>query len=362
MQNEPNAPQSKAAGPDNSPEGEAILSLDMAMPVASHPAFWMLDLEDVPNRDGLGFPCRAASAPTMTTASVAVENSITPPASTNGDQDSSWKSPSVMRICQNCHTTQTPFWRRSNEGFFCNACGLYLRTHKKMRPIALQQSRNTKRIKTRADICSNCSATETPLWRRINNSGETVCNACGLYFKLHGAHRIVQDAKCAPLLRCIGKKPRALLPKYQMDTSWHQYYPPMLSHEVLAMPTPQASPIPGKVHHRQITGYAEGTQKPVTSISTTTPIRPREMNLGGYAAQYSTIFTGNTEASNNPPGVSFFFPFSYGADGSCPSAGQIQQQQPQIYPTIVDGSLDDSMRWFSSTCLGTAFSDTAATE
>ncbi|MPC98527.1 Transcription factor GATA-4 [Portunus trituberculatus] len=33
--------------------------------------------------------------------------------------------------------------------------------------------------------CSNCQTTNTTLWRR-NNNGEPVCNACGLYFKLHG--------------------------------------------------------------------------------------------------------------------------------------------------------------------------------
>lgn len=33
--------------------------------------------------------------------------------------------------------------------------------------------------------CANCSTTTTTLWRR-NNEGEPVCNACGLYYKLHG--------------------------------------------------------------------------------------------------------------------------------------------------------------------------------
>eukprot|EP00058_Branchiostoma_floridae_P002384 XP_002587872.1 hypothetical protein BRAFLDRAFT_87259 [Branchiostoma floridae] len=32
--------------------------------------------------------------------------------------------------------------------------------------------------------CANCRTTQTTLWRR-NNEGEPVCNACGLYFKLH---------------------------------------------------------------------------------------------------------------------------------------------------------------------------------
>ena len=33
-------------------------------------------------------------------------------------------------------------------------------------------------------VCANCRTTTTTLWRR-NGSGEPVCNACGLYHKLH---------------------------------------------------------------------------------------------------------------------------------------------------------------------------------
>ncbi|XP_063634115.1 GATA-binding factor 1-A-like isoform X3 [Cydia splendana] len=36
--------------------------------------------------------------------------------------------------------------------------------------------------------CSNCHTTMTSLWRR-NAHGETVCNACGLYYKLHNINR-----------------------------------------------------------------------------------------------------------------------------------------------------------------------------
>lgn len=37
-------------------------------------------------------------------------------------------------------------------------------------------------------ICFNCNTDYTPLWRR-DADGNTTCNACGLYYKLHGKHR-----------------------------------------------------------------------------------------------------------------------------------------------------------------------------
>ena len=36
--------------------------------------------------------------------------------------------------------------------------------------------------------CSNCKTTNTTLWRR-NHNGEPVCNACGLYYKLHNVRK-----------------------------------------------------------------------------------------------------------------------------------------------------------------------------
>ncbi|KAK2732713.1 putative electron transfer flavoprotein subunit [Onygenales sp. PD_40] len=42
--------------------------------------------------------------------------------------------------------------------------------------------------------CQNCQTTVTPLWRR-DEHGHPICNACGLYHKLHGSYRPVTMKK-----------------------------------------------------------------------------------------------------------------------------------------------------------------------
>jgi len=117
-----------------------------------------------------------SSRPTVASAS----------ASTDGEAGS-------KSVCSNCGATSTPLWRRSaNDELLCNACGLYLKLHNAPRPKSLKPHVTRKDARGEDDIvqpvCSNCNTTTTPLWRR-DDDGAPLCNACGLYLKLHHEKR-----------------------------------------------------------------------------------------------------------------------------------------------------------------------------
>lgn len=62
--------------------------------------------------------------------------------------------------------------------------------------------------------CSNCGTYITPLWRRGSN-GSYLCNACGLYYKIHHSNRPKE-------LRAESFKHRQRMRKSESFEEYHQ--------------------------------------------------------------------------------------------------------------------------------------------
>nr|AMY99562.1 GATA456-b [Owenia fusiformis] len=83
--------------------------------------------------------------------------------------------------------------------------------------------------------CANCGTSTTTLWRR-NNEGEPVCNACGLYYKLHQVNRPMSMKKDG--IQTRKRKPKS------GPSKGHRSPPRHVSEEVKSMQQQQTPPPP----------------------------------------------------------------------------------------------------------------------
>ncbi|XP_016769884.2 box A-binding factor isoform X3 [Apis mellifera] len=104
---------------------------------------------------------------------------------------------SIMTVdpkeCPNCAILTNVLRRDETGNYVCQNCiyaankinGINRSSIKCGKP---KQAVATAGVRRTGVQCANCRTSNTTLWRR-NNNGEPVCNACGLYYKLHNVNR-----------------------------------------------------------------------------------------------------------------------------------------------------------------------------
>ncbi|EED44509.1 GATA Zn-finger-containing transcription factor [Enterocytozoon bieneusi H348] len=126
------------------------------------------------------------------------------------------KRKSKQRICSNCETTTTPSWRRGgNEKLLlCNACGLYLKLHGRNRPYSINQEGKTKAIKVLNNkaICIVCNTMGNLCEMKTTPNGAT-CYTCYNYF----AHQIMNT-------KCHNYNDKKYYDQYYNNYKYYNYY------------------------------------------------------------------------------------------------------------------------------------------
>ncbi|KAH9992571.1 hypothetical protein BJV77DRAFT_1067592 [Russula vinacea] len=99
---------------------------------------------------------------------------------------------------------------------------------------------------TAPTVCTNCQTTNTPLWRR-DPEGQPLCNACGLFYKLHGVVRplslktdVIKKRNRASGAPSAGARKNSVLPK--LASSSTRPRSSTTSNTPLALPGSRLSP------------------------------------------------------------------------------------------------------------------------
>lgn len=111
----------------------------------------------VPGLDPLSVNCTGATKEASDTAPSAGTDTASTLSKTNSTENLQQGLPPPPNHngsspwCQNCQTSTTPLWRRNEYGqILCNACGLFLKLHGRPRPISLKtdviKSRNRNKV------------------------------------------------------------------------------------------------------------------------------------------------------------------------------------------------------------------------
>ncbi|KAF2639716.1 GATA type zinc finger protein Asd4 [Massarina eburnea CBS 473.64] len=159
--------------------------------------------------------------------------------------------PNSPPVCQNCTTSTTPLWRRDESGsVLCNACGLFLKLHGRPRPISLKtdviKSRN--RVKTGAP-----GARKKPEANGLPAAHPDADGSLGFAQQRRASGKIssgLSDRSQSPISRTgtpAYGHPSNIAPQHMFDGVLHAdaFHSPQMPNFALRQPSPAPSSVNG---------------------------------------------------------------------------------------------------------------------